>query len=328
MKAWKSVITGGAGFIGSHLAESLLGLGSEVTIIDNFSNGRKENISHLLGNPLLKLAREDLKNPSGLQDLVKEYDIIFHLAANPEVRVGETSPRVHFEENILATFNMLESIRPLKESKTIVFASTSTVYGDATQIPTPESYGPLQPISTYGASKLACEALIASYASTFNHRGLILRLANIIGPRANHGVIVDFIRKISENSKQLEILGDGTQNKSYLHVNDCVEAIVSLTSLFRSKEAVVDVFNVGSKDQIAVKEIARIVARKMDKPNIKYAFTGGIDGGRGWKGDVKHMNLSIDKLLKTGWKPRYNSREAVELTAAALLDELVMVRSR
>jgi UDP-glucose 4-epimerase len=255
--------------------------------------------------------------------LVRECDVIFHLAANPEVRVGETSPQVHFEENILATFNLLESIRPLKEPKTIVFASTSTVYGDATQVPTPESYGPLQPISTYGASKLASEALITSYASTFNHKGLILRLANVIGPRANHGVIFDFIGKISKNPKRLEILGDGTQNKSYLYVDDCVGAIISLTSTFLNHEATVDIFNIGSKDQITVKEIAKIVARQMNAPGIEYAFTGGIDGGRGWKGDVKHMNLSIDKLLKTGWKPRYNSREAVELTATLLVHELV-----
>jgi len=327
MKAWKSIITGGAGFIGSHLAESLIGLGCAVTIVDNFSNGKKENILHLMDNPSLKLVKEDLKRPSGLHDLIERCDVIFHLAANPEVRVSETSPQVHFEENILATFNLLESIRSLKKPKTIVFASTSTVYGDATRIPTPESYGPLLPMSTYGASKLACEVLIASYANTFNHRGLILRLANVIGPRTNHGVIVDFIKKISENPNQLEILGDGTQNKSYLHVNDCVEAIVSLTHLFLNNKSSVDMFNIGSRDQITVKEIAKIVAQKMNKSNIQYVFTGGVDGGRGWKGDVKHMRLSIDKLLKTGWKPCYNSREAVELSTTALLREALAAKS-
>jgi len=324
MKTCNSLVTGGAGFIGSHVTESLLRLGSRVVLLDNFSSGKKENISHLLTNPSLKLVREDLKKPSMLYDLVKECDVVFHLAANPEVRVGETSPRIHFEENILATFNLLESIRHLKQPKTIVFASTSTVYGDAKQIPTPENYGPLEPISTYGASKLACEALIASYCSTFNHRGLILRLANVIGPRARHGVIVDFIRKISENPNQLNILGDGTQNKSYLHINDCVEAIVSLTNRFvNSKAPTVDVFNIGSEDQVTVKEIAEIVAQKMDKPDIRYVFTGGVDSGRGWKGDVKYMKLSIDKLLKTGWKPHYNSREAVRLATTELLHELI-----
>jgi UDP-glucose 4-epimerase len=215
------LITGGAGFIGSHLTEKLLNQRRKVVVLDNFSNGRIENIQHLQNNPSLTIVKEDLKRPKKLKQIVNASDTIFHLAANPEVKLGETSPKTHFEENIQATFNLLEAIRKSQKPKTLVFASTSTVYGEAKQIPTPEDYAPMIPISTYGASKLACEALITSYAYTFNHRALILRLANIIGPRSNHGVIIDFINKIKTNPTELEILGDGNQEKSYMYISDC-----------------------------------------------------------------------------------------------------------
>jgi UDP-glucose 4-epimerase len=253
---------------------------------------------------------------------VKRCKIIFHLAANPEVRVGETDPKVHFEENILTTFSLLEAVRQSDTPKIIVFTSTSTVYGEASQIPTPEHYAPLIPISTYGASKLASEALITSYAYTYNHRALILRLANIIGPKSNHGVIVDFIKKIVKNPIELEILGDGSQEKSYLHIADCIEAIIHLTNKFCENKKRVDVYNIGSNDRIPVKEIAKIVAEEMNTPNIKFKFTGGVDGGRGWKGDVKTMQLSINRLLQTGWRPKYTSKQAVRVTAKTLIEEI------
>jgi len=319
MDGYASIVTGGAGFIGSHLTERLLREGYEVVILDNFSTGKLGNIQSLVDNPNLTIVKEDLKKTVKLNQIIKKCEIIFHLAANPEVKVGETDPKVHFEENIVTTFNLLEAIRQAKTPKTIVFTSTSTVYGEASQIPTPEDYAPLIPISTYGASKLACEALITSYAYTFNHRALILRLANIIGPKSDHGVIVDFIRKIRVNPKELEILGDGTQKKSYLYLADCIEAIMHLTNKFRKNTKKVDVYNVGSYDKITVKEIAKIVAEKMETPNIKYKFTGGVDGGRGWKGDVKTMQLSINKLLQTCWKPKYTSKQAVRLAAKALM---------
>ncbi len=321
MNQYTSIVTGGAGFIGSHLTERLLKKGYKVTILDNFSSGKLENIQPLLDNPSLTIIKEDLKKPVKLNQIVKKCRIIFHLAANPEVRVGETDPKIHFEENILTTLNLLETIRKAKTPKTIVFTSTSTVYGEASQIPTPEHYAPLIPISTYGASKLASEALITSYAYTFNHRALILRLANIIGPKSNHGVIVDFIRKIMVNLRELEILGDGTQEKSYMYIEDCIEATMHLTNKFRKNTKKVDVYNIGSYDKITVKKIAKIVTEEMDTPNIKHKFTGGVDGGRGWKGDVKTMQLSINKLLQTGWKPKYTSKQAVRLAVKALVEE-------
>jgi UDP-glucose 4-epimerase len=315
------LVTGGAGFIGSHLTERLLKEDHRVTVLDNFSNGKIKNIQHLLQNPSMTLIKEDLKKPKKLRQTVNTCDTIFHFAANPEVRLGETDPETHFKENILATFNLLETLRKSENTKTLIFASTSTVYGEATQMPTPENYAPLMPISTYGASKLACEALISSYAHTFNHRALFLRLANIIGPRSNHGVIIDFIKKIMTNPKKLEILGDGQQEKSYMHITDCIEATMHLTRTFSKSTERVDAFNVGSNDKITVAEIAQIVSEEMNTPNIKYAFTGGAEGGRGWKGDVKIMQLSIDKLLKTGWKPKHSSEQAVRLATKALIPE-------
>jgi UDP-glucose 4-epimerase len=312
------LITGGAGFIGSHLAEELLSQGYNVIVLDNFSNGRVKNIQHVKGNPSLTIVGEDLKKPKKLGQIVNASDTIFHLAANPEVKIGETDPQTHLKENILATFNLLEAIRRSRSQKTLVFTSTSTVYGEAKLIPTPEDYGPLVPISTYGASKLACEALITSYAYTFDLRALILRLANIIGPRSNHGVVVDFIEKIKTNPRELEILGDGHQEKSYMYISDCIEAIMRLTSVFSKGTERVDVFNVGPSDKITVAQIAKIVAEEMSVPGIRYKFTGGVDGGRGWRGDVKIMQLSIEKLLRTGWKPSYSSRQAVRMAAHAL----------
>jgi UDP-glucose 4-epimerase len=314
-------VTGGAGFIGSHLVERLLEEGHRVTILDNFSSGSMDNLKRISGNPLLKIVEEDLKKPAKLFDIIRDCETIFHLAANPEVRIGETEPRIHFEENIQTTFNLLEAIRESKKPKKVVFTSTSTIYGEASEIPTPENYGSLMPISTYGASKLACEALIASYAHTFDEKALILRLANVIGPRSNHGVVADFMKKIEANPRELEILGDGTQQKSYMHVADCVDAVMHLIKTLDARAPKVAILNVGSNDNITVGEIARIVSKEMNHANISLRFTGGVDGGRGWKGDVKKMQLSIDKLLRTGWKPKYTSRQAVELTVKAAFSE-------
>jgi len=319
MESCRALVTGGAGFIGSHLAEKLLEEGNRIIIVDNLSSGRTQNIEPLMDNPSLTFLKEDLKKPVHMDSAVKESDIIFHFAANPDVRIGDTEPRTHYEENVLATFNLLEAIRKAGKPKTIVFASTSTVYGEATEIPTPEHYGPLVPISTYGASKLSCEALIMSYAHTFSHEALILRLANIVGPRSTHGVIADFVRKLRANPSELEILGDGTQEKSYMHVEDCVGATLHLTARLLSNSRRIEVYNIGSEDAISVVKIAEIVAQAMDTRNVKYTFTGGIDGGRGWRGDVRKMRLSVDKLIRTGWKPKYGSEQAVRLSVQALV---------
>jgi UDP-glucose 4-epimerase len=321
LKGCRAVVTGGAGFIGSYLTDELLKRGCQVAVVDDFSAGSMENLGRLTRNSCLKVVREDLKNPRKLDKIVNEHDLIFHLAANPEVRVGQTAPKVHFEENVLVTFNLLEAVRRAGGEKTLIFTSTSTVYGDALAMPTPEDYGPLIPISTYGASKLASEALITSYVHTFSLKGLVLRLANVVGGKSNHGVIFDFVKKISESSEELEILGDGTQEKSYLYITDLIGAMMHLTEHCLEGRGKTAIYNVGSNDRVTVKEIARVVAEEMRVPKIRFRFTGGVDGGRGWKGDVKNMQLSIRKLLDSGWKPRYSSKQAVKLAAHELVRE-------
>lgn len=321
LEHFNALITGGAGFIGSHLVDRLMSTGLHVTVLDNLSVGRVENIAKWVENDHFKLVKGDLKQPKMVEDTVEKVDLVFHLAANPEVRIGETDPGIHFEENLVVTFNILEAMRKSASAKNLVFASTSTVYGEAKVMPTPEDYGPLIPISTYGASKLGCEALVCSYAYTFGLRALILRVANIVGSRTSHGVIIDFIDKLKADSGRLEILGDGTQQKSYLHVDDCVSAILHVTREFSRSEDKVAIYNVGSFDKVTVGRIAEIVAKEMDLRDVNFVYTGGVDGGRGWRGDVKVMLLSVEKLLKTGWTPKHNSEEAVRRATREILKE-------
>jgi len=314
----KALVTGGAGFIGSAIVEALMFSKTKVTVFDIFSSGVLTNVNRWLHSHHFTLLRGDLLHASDLSKLEAEsFDLVFHLAANPEVRVGSINPGMHFQQNLVATHNLLEYIRKTQKTPTLVFTSTSTVYGEPTTIPTPENYSPLAPISIYGATKLACEALISGYAHTYGLKAIIYRLANIIGPRSTHGVIRDFIQKLEKNRHELEILGDGTQNKSYLHISDCTEAII--LGMEKSKHKL-DVYNVGSEDQISVKEIARIIIKEMGLRNVKLTFSGGVDGGRGWRGDVKNMLLDITKIKSLGWKPKQNSKQAVERTAKELVN--------
>jgi len=315
----KVLVTGGAGFIGSHLVDRLIAQNYEVTVLDNLSSGNLNNLKRWLHKQNFTFIKGDLKNPQSVEKADQRADLVFHFAANPEVRVGETDPRVHFEENLVATFNLLEAIRKKKSTQVTVFASTSTVYGEATILPTPEDYGPSIPISTYGASKQGAEALMTACAYTFDLRTLILRFANIVGPRASIGVILDFVGKLQKNSTRLEILGDGTQKKSYLYIDDCIDAIFCAVNRFLKGKERVNIYNVGSEDQVEVKRVAQVVAEEMNIPPPKLVFTGGVDGGRGWKGDVKNMHLSIKKLRVIGWKPKYSSEEAVRMTVQKLL---------
>lgn len=315
------VVTGGAGFIGSHLVDRLMSRQLHVKVLDNFSNGSRKNIERWLKNQRFNLIEGDLKNPKDAKKAVENVQLVFHLAANPEVRVGESEPSVHFRENLVATFNLLEAMRASTHAKNLVFTSTSTIYGEATRLPTPEDYGPTMPISTYGASKLGCEALASGYAHVFRLRTLILRLANVVGPRASHGVVVDFIKKLRSNPAKLEILGDGTQKKSYLHVSDCANAIVYLTHHFLQGKKKFDLYNVGSVDQIGVTRIAELVAREMRTRDTEFCYIAANNEGRGWLGDVKFMHLSTDKSSQVGWRPRYNSQQAIKAAAKSILQE-------
>lgn len=310
------LVTGGAGFIGSHLVDRLL-LENRVTVLDNFSSGRREHISHHLKNPNFELIKADIFDTKALEKAVDGKDIVFHLAANPDVKLGAKDTRVHLDQNVLATYNILEAMRKAGICQ-IAFTSTSTVYGEADVVPTPEDYGPLKPISLYGASKLCCEALISSYCHTFEMQSWIYRFANIVGERGTHGVLVDFIRKLRGNQKELEILGSGKQRKSYLEVKDCVDAMVHCVD--RSKEET-NIFNIGSSDSVDVTGIADIVAEQMGLSEVKYRYTGGVDG-RGWKGDVKVMQLSIERISRLGWTPRHSSSESIKVAVEALLRDM------
>jgi len=311
------LVTGGAGFIGSHLVDVLMEKGNFVRVLDDLSAGSLENLRRWISHENFEFVRGDMRDPLSVREALDEIEVVFHLAANPEVRIGAQSPEILYESNVVITYNLLEEMRGANVRE-LVFTSSSTVYGDARILPTPEDYGPLEPISVYGAAKLAAEALISGYAHTFDMRALVFRLANIIGERSNHGVIYDFIRKLERNPEELEILGDGTQKKSYLHVSDTVEGMIHLYNHFRSENKRFEVFNLGNEDWITVREIAEIVSREMNLNPI-FRFTGGVDGGRGWKGDVKMMLLSIEKAKSKGWKPEMSSREAVERTVRELL---------
>ena len=317
------LVTGGAGFIGSHLIDAIFegNLAEEVLVVDNLSSGDVGFIKGWLDSGKARLVRVDLRDLEETEGVIRGVDVVFHFAANPEVRKGSEDPSTMWANNVIATYNVLEAMRK-NDVPHIVFASSSTVYGEPEKIPTPEDYGPLEPISTYGASKLAGEAWISAYAHTYGIKGLVLRFANIIGPRLRHGVIYDFIVKLLRNPSELEILGDGTQRKSYLFVGDAVDATLHLLEHQLRTGERVGFYNVGNDDWVTVKEIADIVSKVMGV-SPKYNFTGGVEGGRGWKGDVKYMLLDISKLKGTGWSPKYSSNQAVEKTTVSLIKEIV-----
>lgn len=314
----KILVTGGAGFIGSHLVDKLIENDLDVKVLDNLSSGTKINLQNSINKENFQFFNEELSNSSSLQNILSDVDLIFHLAANPEVRTGFNNPEISFRENIENTFHLLEAIRKSKID-TIVFSSSSTIYGEPEIIPTPENYGPLYPISHYGASKLACEGLISAYCHSYGINGLIFRLANIIGSRSNHGVIIDFIKKLKNDNNTLQILGDGTQSKSYLHVSDCIDAILFCINKIEKKT---EIFNLGNYDQIDVITIAKKIFDELKLNNVKISTTNDVPEGRGWIGDVKFMNLDIKKLEDLGWKPKYSSLAAVEKSISEIVKEI------
>ncbi|MFQ5884587.1 MAG: NAD-dependent epimerase/dehydratase family protein [Thermoplasmata archaeon] len=318
MEEKRVLLTGGAGFIGSNLADKLIEMGKEVVCVDNFSSGKMEYIDHLMSNPKFSLVRADLLTED-VSDVMKGCECVFHLAANPDVRLGAEDTKVHLDQNVAVTHNVLEAMRS-PEVEGIIFTSTSTVYGEASAIPTPEEYGPLEPISLYGSSKLACEALISAYCHTFGMKAVSFRFANVVGPRSTHGVTYDFVRKLKKDPKMLQILGKepGTQ-KSYCHVEDCISGMITG---WESLEGAYDVFNIGSDDYIFVKQIADIVCEEMGLEKVEYSWTGGVDDGRGWKGDVRTMLLSNDKLKGKGWAPRFDSEGTIRDAARYIISEI------
>lgn len=296
-------ITGGAGFIGSHLVDRLINSG-EVTVYDDLSSGRKEFIQHHLGKSNFHFIQGDLLDFDTLNKAIPNHDVVFHMAANPDVRAGIEDTAVDLHQGTLTTYNVLESMRQNQISK-IIFASSSTVYGEAGTKPVDEDYGPLLPISLYGTSKLACEGLISAFCHLFNMQAWIFRFANIVGSRASHGVIFDFINKLKQNHKELEILGDGTQEKPYLYVAECVDGM--LFGWEHSNEQV-NVFNLGTDSSTNVTAIANMLVQAMGLSGVKFTYTGGK---RGWPGDVPQVRYDITKMKNLGWRAEYSSDDAV-----------------
>mgnify|MGYP000054747116 CR=1 FL=1 len=311
----RALVTGGAGFIGSHLIDNLLDSGYDVRVIDNLSSGNLEFITGHIGAGSVEFVKGDITVMDDVLSVMDDVDCVFHLAANPDIRLGTRVTDTDLKEGTIATYNILESMR-IKGVQKIVFASSSVVYGEDAPMPTPENHGPCLPISLYGASKLACEGLITSWCGTFNIQSWIFRFANIIGERGTHGVIFDFIHKLKKDSSRLEVLGNGLQEKSYMEVKDCVHAIMHV---FATRNEKINLFNLGSHDTCSVRRIAEIVIDESGYEDVSIEYTGG---DRGWAGDIPRAMLSIEKMLSTGYDVEYNSEAAVRHTAKSLIEEI------
>ncbi|MEM0154707.1 MAG: NAD-dependent epimerase/dehydratase family protein [Methanothrix sp.] len=315
MESKEIIVTGGAGFIGSNMVELLLKDGHSVKVVDNLSStGDDRFLRPLYGLGDLELMKIDITKKEETSGL--KADLIIHFAANSDVRHGFENPEKDFDSNVLGTFNILESARKNGIGE-LMFSSSSTVFGVANVLPTPEEYGPLLPISSYGASKLSNEAMISAYSNYYGIKSTIFRFANIVGKNSTHGVIFDFIKKLANDPKKLEILGDGTQRKSYLHVSDCVKAML----FSHAKTEKIDIYNIANEGTTSVMKIADLVIEQMGIEGAEKVMIKTEDGG-GWKGDVKVAELSPRKLYSKGWKNTYSSDEAVKIAVKETIMQL------
>lgn len=302
----RALVTGVAGFIGSNMADRLLAAGHQVTGYDNFSTGQRRFLEAARAHPTFRLVQGDMMDPAGLAEALDGCDIVFHFAANADVRFGLNHPRQDLEQNTLATFNLLDAMR-VRGVRRLMFASTGSIYGEATVIPTPEDAPfPVQ-TSLYGASKLACEGLIAAFAEGFGLQAWIFRFVSILGERYSHGHIYDFCRQLRANPSELKALGDGHQRKSYLYVGDCIDAI--LMAIDRAQDKV-NIFNLGTDEYCEIHaSIGWICERLGVSPSIVYA-----GGQRGWVGDNPFIFLDCARIRALGWAPALSIREGVQRT--------------
>ncbi len=302
----KILVTGGAGFIGSHIGDALFKKGNEVVVADDLSAGNVENLAlaDADNKTRYKFVKGNIMNAPLVKTLARGCDAVFHFAAQPDVRKSTAQVFADFDVNVRGTLNVLEAARE-NHVRFFVFASSAgTVYGENPVFPTPETHR-FDPISHYGATKAACEMYLCSYSALFDMQCVSLRFGNIFGPRSNHGVIWDFFHKLKKNPRSLEILGDGLQKKSYLYIDDCVSACILAAEKAKKK---FEPFNVSSGESVVVKKIARWVADAMDLKNVKFTFTGGK---RGWMGDVVRMRADVSKLKKLGWRDKISMKEGV-----------------
>jgi UDP-glucose 4-epimerase len=318
MTGRRYLVVGGAGFIGSHFVARLLSDPSveAVTVFDNFSSGRDWHLATEEASDRLRVVRGDVRDLGLLASSMRGHDTVLHLASNPDIARAATEPAIDFDQGTLLTHHVAEAAR-MADVGLLLYASGSGVYGDLGETLAHEDFGPLAPISTYGASKLAGEALICSYCHMFGLRACAFRFGNVVGPRQTHGVGYDFLQKLLATPDQLTILGDGTQSKSYIHVKDVVEAV--LLGAARSREPF-RVYNVATGDHITVKEIAELALECMELPpaGTRFSFSGG---DRGWKGDVPVVRLDTTRIRALGWTHTMSSREALQASMLAMLPD-------
>lgn len=306
----KALVTGGAGFIGTHLVRNLLNRGLEVVVVDNFTLGHQENVDCFGDNSNYKFYNVNIEETEKFCETLKDekFDIVYHLAANSDIQKGGRMPSVDFNDTFMTTYSVLELMRR-NDIKNLFFSSTSAIYGDKQMLLT-EDLGDLKPISYYGGAKYASEGFISSYTFMNDLNTVVFRFPNVIGPNLTHGVIYDFVKKLQNNPNELEILGDGTQTKPYLYVIDLVEAITMFTLDIEMKKGV-QVYNAGVETATSVTTIADIVCEELGYKNVKYNYTGG---NIGWKGDVPKFQYDLTKIHNMGWKAKHTSDESVRDT--------------
>jgi UDP-glucose 4-epimerase len=306
-------VTGGAGFIGSHLVDRLVRQGDVVTVYDNLSSGKKEWIEHNLSMKNFRFVEADMLDFDVLKEAMKGHEVIWHLGANTNIPAGNRFTDLDLKNCTTATYNVLEAMRRNSIDK-LLFASSATVYGDTPPVPLPETYGPLLPISLYGAGKLACEGLISAYCHLFGIKAWIFRFANVVGGCMRRAVIYDFIQKLRKSPEELEILGDGKQERPFFLVEDCIEGMIQA---FQKSNSQCDVFNLGCNSTTSIDRVAQIVAEEMGLDNVRYKYTGGR---RGWPGDAPVIHYDVEKMRKLGWEAKHSSDEAVRITARRILN--------
>jgi len=310
------LVTGGAGVIGSNLIRKIPG---NITVLDNLSSSTIENIADLVSDKKIEFVKGDIRDNELVMKVSKGKNLIIHLAANADVRYYEGKETDgDLKTNTIGTYNVMEAMRK-NDVNNIIFSSSSSVYGFASKIPTPETYGPLLPESLYAGSKMGAEGIISSFANIFGMNAWIFRFANIVAPNYRNigrNVIPDLIFKLMKNRESLEILGNGKQRKSYLYVDDCIDGMFYLSNASNRN---IDVFNLGNEDSITVDEIANIIVKEMGLKGVKFKYTGGE---RGWIGDVPTTILDITKAKGMGWKPSMNSAESVAKSAREILKSI------
>ena len=310
----RALVVGGAGFIGSHLCDALVARGVETWCVDNLYLGQPRQIAHLLGRPDFHFHDVDVLQRDAVGRLFREtvFDVVFHLAANSDIRAGTSDAFVDLRLNLLTTVEILEAMRA-RGARRLIFASTSAVFGESEAL-LHEDHGPLQPISFYGASKLAAEAYVSVYAHTFGIMTTIVRFPNVVGERVTHGILFDFLRKLAATPDRLDVLGDGRQQKPYLYVSDLVQALLLVLD---RQERVFEVYHAAGEGSTSVREIATIVVEAAGSPQTAIVF-GSED--RGWPGDVPRFAYDTRKLASLGWRPCYSSTEAVRYAVRRILE--------